>query len=349
MSQDLEASEGALESRAKTPFWHLAPAWLSSLLVHLATAVLGVLFVRAVPPKGIEAETVRPAAIVLARRTASATQYFADEPENTSPSAASASSNSAASRPAGGDPLFSDASPPPIAGVKLPELPGVLASGDGLVVVPQPGTGRGKPRILPGVGDAEILAADAAIPREAVPMGPTAKLALFGSAEAEGRSFVFVIDRSQSMGGDGLGAISAAAKELAAQLTALSPEQKVQAVAYNQTPVYFSGRGLLAADEANKKTLIRWVSDIAAFGPTEHERGLLAALKLRPEVIFLLTDGGDPEMHAGQFRVIREEAAGRTSIHCLHFGRGPADPDTFLRRLAAENRGSYVYIDMNTR
>jgi Ca-activated chloride channel family protein len=67
-------------------------------------------------------------------------------------------------------------------------------------------------------------------------------------------------------------------------------------------------------------------------------------------VIFLLTDGGDPVLHAGQLRQIREEAAGRTSIHCLHFGRGEAGAEPgFLKRLAAENGGSYVYIDMNRR
>ena len=224
-----------------------------------------------------------------------------------------------------------------------------MSSGDGLVAAVQPGTGRGRPKILPGLDDAAILAEDAAIPREAVPSGPTAKLSLFGSAAAEGRSFVFVIDRSQSMGGGGLGAISAAAKELAAQLGRLTPEQKFQVVAYNQSAVYFRQRELLAADDANQKALVRFVSDLAAYGPTEHQRGLLAALKLKPEVIFLLTDGGDPHLDPGQLRVIHEAAGGRTTIHCLHFGSGPADPDSFLRRLAAENRGSYLYIDMSGR
>jgi hypothetical protein len=94
----------------------------------------------------------------------------------------------------------------------------------------------------------------------------------------------------------------------------------------------------------------RFVADLAAYGQTEHSRGLWAALRTKPEVIFLLTDGGDPVLDPGQLRLIRDEAAGRTSIHCLHFGRGPrSESKNFLARLAAENRGSYVYIDMNTR
>jgi len=41
---------------------------------------------------------------------------------------------------------------------------------------------------------------------------------MFGLPSAEGRSFAFVIDRSASMGSGGLGAIQAAAKELAGRI-----------------------------------------------------------------------------------------------------------------------------------
>ena len=43
-------------------------------------------------------------------------------------------------------------------------------------------------------------------------------------------------------------------------------------------------------------------------------------------------------------------AAGRTAIHCIHFGRGATgERANFLARLASDNRGSYVYVDMNGR
>jgi hypothetical protein len=209
---------------------------------------------------------------------------------------------------------------------------------------------RGRPLIPPGLDEAAILAADAKIPRQQLPTGPTAQLSLFGSAVAVGRSFVFVIDRSASMGSGGLGAIQTAAKELAARVGSLSAEQKFQVVGYNQTVVYLGGPELLPASEENRRKLIQFVIELPAFGQTEHSRGLLAALRLKPEVIFLLTDGGDPPPDAGQLRVIREQAGSRTSIHCIRFGRGPREEaGGFLTRLAAENRGSYVYIDVNAR
>jgi Ca-activated chloride channel family protein len=197
--------------------------------------------------------------------------------------------------------------------------------------------------------EAAILAEDAQIPREQVPTGPVAELNLFGAA-AQGRSFVFVIDRSNSMGSQGLGAIGAAARELAARIGKLSHEQKFQVVAYNEAAAYFSGRQLVPATEENKKKLVKYVAELPASGQTEHTRGLLAALRLKPEVIFLLTDGGDPVMSKGDLQFIRQQAGGRTSIHCVQFGAGrAAEEPSFLTRLAAENRGSYVYIDVNTR
>src|SRR5262249_47810121 len=147
--------------------------------------------------------------------------------------------------------------------------------------------------------EAALRAADAKIPREPIPTGPTAPLSLFGVA-AEGRSFVFVIDRSASMGAEGLGVMQIAAKELASQLDSLSPAQTFQVVAYNQSVTYLYGRDLLSASAENRHKLVRFVSDLAAFGQTDHIRGLLAALKLKPEVIYLFTDGGDPQPDAGQ-------------------------------------------------
>jgi hypothetical protein len=342
MANDITAS-------AASTRWLGLPAWIFSLAVHLTIVVLAVLFIRPAPPtKGFDDQD-RPAAIVLVKREAGQTKYFDDE-QSAVASAAQFLAAAGATSPAAGDPLSGAAAPAPAAGIALPELPGNVASGQSLVPGIEPGAGQGRTKLPFAMIDEEaVLAADALVPREVQPTGPTAKLSLFGSAQAEGRSFVFVIDRSQSMGGDGLGAIAAAAKELSERIGALTPEQTFQVVTFNQSAAYFSGRELVPATDENKASLIKFIAGTVAVGPTEHERGLRAALRLKPEVIFLLTDGGDPHLKPAQCAAIRDQAAGRTSIHCLHFGRGREDEaasDHFLRRLAAENRGSYVYIDM---
>ncbi len=344
MANDRTGAETADEQT--TLSLRAVPAWFVSLAVHLSVLIVGALVVSSRPPvAGIDAVD-RPVAIVLAQRTGERTDYFVEED---AASAQAKQSAAAAGSPPGGGAATNE-EPPLVPGITLPQLPGSLLPGEGLVGVAAPG-GPGKvASILPGLGDAEIIAADAAIPREAEPTGPTARLSLFGSVAAEGRSFVFVIDRSQSMGGSGLGAIAAAAGELKAQLGRLSDQQTFQVVAYNQSAVYFTAGGLVPATDENKQRLVKFIEDIAAYGQTEHTRGLLAALRLKPEAIFLLTDAGDPVMKPGDLAVVRQASRGRVSIHCLHFGRGkPPEGENFMMRLASENRGSYTYVDMNIR
>jgi len=195
--------------------------------------------------------------------------------------------------------------------------------------------------------EAAILSEDALIPREQVVTGPMAKLSLFGSPPAMGRSFVFVMDRSKSMA---LGTIQTVAKELAARLVKLRPEQTMQVVAYNEKPTYLTGRELIPATDENKRSLITFISNLTANGQTAHSRGVTSALRLKPEVIILLTDGGDPLLSPGDLIAIREENAGRSEIHCIQFGRGrePQSADIF-KRLAAQNKGSFFYVDLNSR
>lgn len=325
----------------------VVPAWMLSLAMHLAAMLLGSLLVggKSLPTVGLE--PVRRATIVLARRTsADHSAYFS---EDAASNAAPASSSPAAGETA--DSLPAVGEPPPMSNnIALPELPGSLASGRDLVVVPQLSPGSGRPRLFPGLDDAAIRAADAKNRRPGRITGPTAQLSLFGSGEATGWSFVFLIDRSQSMGGEGLGAIAAAAQELARKVERLTEQQMFQVIAYNQKPLYLTKRELIPATAKNKQQMLEFVKNLPAFGATEHESGLLAALRLEPDVIFLFTDGGDPVLRSNQLRTIREAAAGQTSIHVLHFGAGPASSENaFLPRLAGENRGSYVYIDMNRR
>jgi hypothetical protein len=250
-------------------------------------------------------------------------------------------------------PVFAQTPPSGAAGISLPDVNDAVIVPDSVPTVSLHRSGSGQVKLpFSLVDEASILADDASQYRPGRPTGPKATMQLFKSGPANGHSFVFVIDRSASMGAGGLGAIGAAAKELAAQLTSLTPDQKVQVVAYNQSSVYCTGRELIPATDENKAKLVKYIEGLADFGQTEHERGLLAALRLQPDVIFILTDGGDPHLRPGQVSFLAEQAAGQTSIHCLHFGIGTADAvpaDHFLRRLAAETGGSYAFIAVGAR
>lgn len=325
------------------------PAWLLSLILHLGAVLIGSLLIRGTDLPASSDEALRPAAIVLASRSKdSRTDYLvpADLGQaDDTPQGLREALPAAAGLPAEAE------SPPPSSLAKLPQLPGPFApSGEAIVLKPLSAGRGGRPvSLLTAADKAAILAEDAARPRAQAPTGPTAKLSLFGSAEAEGRSCVFLIDRSASMGGDGLGAIEAAAAELATSVASLAESHKFQVIAYNQKPLYLTGRELISATAGNKQQLIDFIKSLPAFGATEHEVGIFAALKLKPDAIFLLTDGGDPLLNAGQLKLIRAEAKG-TAFHSLHFGSGPRTEErSFLQTLAEYTGGSYLYVDMAER
>ena len=104
------------------------------------------------------------------------------------------------------------------------------------------------------------------------------------------------------------------------------------------------------ATDANKALVPGFLSTKAAFGATEHERALMSALSLEPDILFLLTDGGEPALNDRQILAIAKFASPRTSIHCIQFGSGPLqDANNFLARLAAATGGEYGYVDVNQR
>ena len=73
------------------------------------------------------------------------------------------------------------------------------------------------------------------------------------------------------------------------------------------------------------------------------------AIRLRPDVIFFLTDADDPKLTPAQLAKIRHLAAG-IIIHAVEFGPGPKPAGTsFLATLAGQNGGKYVYVDVSKR
>jgi len=223
-----------------------------------------------------------------------------------------------------------------------------LAADAGLVQSPRL-TVSGRSRIPSGLDPSAIFAEEAARKQALAARGPSTSLGLFGGDPASGRSFVFLIDRSKSMGGAGLGAMAAAENELMRAVEDLRSNHKFQVIAYHHQCVFLHNkRSLLPATEENKTAIRGYLSGLAAFGATEHMTGLMTALRLEPDAIFLLTDGGDPHLSAVELARIDTLAAGKTSIHCIQFGAGPRQGDAnFLERLAAYCGGGYGYVDMS--
>jgi hypothetical protein len=297
-------------------------------------------------------ERQREVGIVLASRQADqSVQYFdesdameeqqrVEEAAETSPSESGHAQNVA--MPHQVDPASLMAPDIQLPGVALP-----IGMPDDIVVHDVRLQNGSRRPILPGLDDAAILAEEAALRAARAARGPTAQVSLFGSAEAEGRSFVFAIDRSKSMGGDGLNALAAARDELAQALKLLNPKHRFQIIAYHHKAVYFTEPRLTDATPGTLSKIPAFFDSLGAFGGTGHEMALRAALGMEPDVVFLLTDGGDPPLNEIQLKNIHKLAEGLATIHCIQFGFGPLqDEDNFMVRLARQNGGSFTYVQM---
>lgn len=193
----------------------------------------------------------------------------------------------------------------------------------------------------------ERMAADQARWDAAKPRGPATSLSVFGSGQMEGRSFLFLLDRSTSMGSKGLGVVQVARKELTAAVGKLESHHRFQILGYNNGTTPMKAPRLLNASKEHKLDVPKFVGNLTAFGPTNHVAGIMSALSYKPDVIVMLTDGGWPGLNSQELKRIRRIHGGRTQIHCVQFGLGPQQLENeFMETLAAQNGGTFRYIDV---
>jgi von Willebrand factor type A domain len=169
----------------------------------------------------------------------------------------------------------------------------------------------------------------------------------FFGARDHAHSFAYVIDCSGSMATRN--SLEIAKRELLASLNQLPPDAEFTVVFYNLVAKMLSDpqghKGLMAATTANKARIRAQLAAIVPDGGTDHMSALRAALALKPEVIFFLTDAD--LMTNGDVNEILSEA-GTTRIQAVEFGRGVSLGErTPLRRLATTTGGAYLYIDVS--
>jgi hypothetical protein len=173
----------------------------------------------------------------------------------------------------------------------------------------------------------------------------------FGLRDRAG-SFAYVIDCSGSMdlrlsNVPGKIVLDVAKSELLASLDQLPGDVKFGVIFYNQNARVFTdpaGRAdLMTATGTNKARVRAQLEQIGPYGGTDHVLAFRSALKMKPEVIFFLTDA-DWMARTDAMDIRRE--AGKTRILAVEFGIGPAIRSSApLRWLAEETGGSYKYID----
>jgi len=188
--------------------------------------------------------------------------------------------------------------------------------------------------------------------------GDTPSKVQFAGVDGGGNHFVYLVDSSNSMK-----KFNEARIELLRSIDSLKPDQRFYVVFYDENPKFMRITNPSQVEPAsvyatpeNKQAFRRWAMTI------QQERGksppdvLKFAFKLRPDVIFLLSDG---EFTARTETVIREnnwqenlfgESGPISIIHTIRYpgvssteGR---QAEVQMRRIAAENGGQYRNVEI---
>ncbi|MBW3543626.1 MAG: VWA domain-containing protein [Planctomycetes bacterium] len=327
-SSSTHAHEGAPASTAALP------GWLASCVLH--GAMLALLLTAGIPSctapadvSGEEAGDFRQVGIHLKQPT-SQPDRPQDEPSEDD---AAQAQRQAVETP---DAVAADEAPP--VPLSLPD-----------VSVPRLGPGAAAPVPVASV-DVRELARPSGVrrPGGASGVGP-GEVEFFGARD-RATQVVYVLDCSGSMSGTPL---QEAKARLLASLERLEQTQRFQVVFYSDSalPLRLTREAkpeLYWASDINRTLAKQQILGIRAFeAGTWHMKGLSLALEMKPEVVFLLTDG-QTGIGARELNEIRTRNQGRTHIHTIEFGDGPqlTSAGSFLKTLAAQNGGTYRYQDV---
>jgi len=153
----------------------------------------------------------------------------------------------------------------------------------------------------------------------------------------QANSIVFVVDRSGSMD-----SISEAVKvELAKAIDKLGPAQQFNILWFaDGEPLAFAVAPVPATDE-NKRAAFQHLSQVDFRGPVDASGALFLALDLKPELIYVLTDGN---FEIDFVDALTRRNAGRTRINVIGIVIGGGEGLGNLQRLAQENRGTFKEI-----
>jgi hypothetical protein len=210
-------------------------------------------------------------------------------------------------------------------------LPTGLASGDGMS-----GTTDGTGGM--GVGDSKGTYANSKL------------LASFFGAQAYGNRFVFVIDSSGSMRGARWEALQ---KELIRAIKSLSPDQEFFVISFDSMAHPMFGKAppagtFLKPTSKNVQRVQNWIRSIVHGRQTFPASSVGIAMALKPDAIFLLSDGEINDSTVTDLRVwnrtVDEQGYAKATIPIhtvlLHSDAGYAT----LEAIANENAGTFTPV-----
>jgi len=156
----------------------------------------------------------------------------------------------------------------------------------------------------------------------------------FYGIRARGQVFIYVVDCSGSMIDEDR--LIRAKAELRRTIMSLQPPQRFKVIFYNDETIPMPGDLPLSADWGSKERLLHWLRLIEPDGETDPRGAMGLAISLRPDAVFLLSDGTFPD---GTVEAIAKRNSRKIPIHCIDLSGG-AGGDHLLR-IARDSGGQY--------
>jgi hypothetical protein len=159
----------------------------------------------------------------------------------------------------------------------------------------------------------------------------------FGMPIASARRIVYVVDRSGSM----TDAIDYVKSELKRSIRELGEGKEFHVIFYSSgPPVEMPTRRLVNATDRNKELAVRFIDSVVAQGQTDPSKALERAFDVKPELIYLLTDGEFDKAIVGLVK--RLNAAGKVKVHTIGFLYRMGEKG--LKQIADQNGGQYKFV-----
>ena len=191
-------------------------AWGLSVIIHIV-ALVGLGWIYSSLPTPAPSASVRTGGIVLAQTSSNKSTEYYDEQDVTQQAkglpAEQQRNESSLEQSAELSPA-SNASTATLNNIQLPGPESSQASPANVTLGDPLAESKISSRLPGDPVSEQFLREERARLQARKPVGPVGEVSLFGSEPAQGRSFVFVIDRSKSMGGKGLNALVAAQEVL---------------------------------------------------------------------------------------------------------------------------------------
>lgn len=164
---------------------------------------------------------------------------------------------------------------------------------------------------------------------------PWRQTSFFG-LRARGQFFIYIIDGSGSMIDDNR--FPRATIELRRSVMALRPPQKFEVIFFNEESIPMPGGPIPRSADLESKNLLRsWLRLMDPGGGTDPLAAIKQALALRPDAVFLLSDGALPE---GTVGAVGRANTHKIPIHCVDLAGGLGGDQ--LKQIATASGGNHA-------